>query len=66
MTYRYYSTLHPISNGTYPKNKSITNIYNFDCRKMVGSILKFAYGYIEYSEPLAKEESEKYGLIREY
>lgn len=66
MVYRYYSTLRPASNETYPRSESVIKIKNFDCRKMVGSILRFAYGYIDYSELLTEEEIEKYGLVREY
>lgn len=61
--YRYYSIHRPVSIGTYPKeNQKPTNIVNFDGgRQDVGDGTK-AWGYLEYSKRLTKEEIEDFEL----
>lgn len=69
MSYRYYSTQRPIAPGTIPM-KSQTNITPFDDKKYCEDIKREAWGYVEYADPLTKEETEDYeltpGFLKEY
>ena len=47
MKYRYFSTMRPVSIGTYPNNGNVVEIHNFDSREMVKSIGREAWGYLE-------------------
>lgn len=59
---RVWSTLRPISIGTYPKEYGVLDIVNFGGRKMVPEIGRLAFGYIDYEQDLPKEEQEHYDL----
>lgn len=59
---RVWSTLRPISIGTYPKEYGVREIVNFGWRKMVPEIGRPAFGYIDYERDLPKEEQEHYDL----
>lgn len=65
MKYRYFSTMRPVSIGTYPNNGKVVEIHNFDSRKMVSKIQREAWGYIDYSEPLTEKEALSYDLVAE-
>lgn len=60
---RYYSKLRPVSLNTYPKNENYIGHRNFDDRKFCDDIQDYAWGYVEYSQPLSKEEIDGYDLI---
>lgn len=62
-SYRYYSTLRPIAPMTYPTSKKVLNIENFDERKPVAGF--FAWGYIEFVEPLSDEDEYDYDLYKD-
>lgn len=59
---RYYSKLRPVSLGTFPKNSAYVGHHNFDDRKFCDDIEDYAWGYVEYSEPLAEKDIEMYDL----
>lgn len=69
MSYRYYSTQRPIAPGTIP-TKSQSTITPFDDKTYCEDIKREAWGYVEYIEPLTKEEAEQYeltpGFYKEY
>lgn len=65
MKYRYFSTMRPVSIGTYPNNGKVVEIHNFDTRQMVKSIGREAWGYIDYSEPLTEKQISDYELVAE-
>lgn len=65
MKYRYFSTMRPVSIGTYPNNGKVVEIHNFDSREMVKSIGREAWGYVDYSEPLTEKEISSYELVAE-
>jgi hypothetical protein len=60
--YRYYSLERPVMPGSYPKKSMATNIYNYDNRTLIDDIGRLAWGYIEYSEPLTKQDCYDYEL----
>ena len=59
---RVWSTLRPISIGTYPKEYGVINIVNFDQRQMVPEINHMAFGYIDYEQDLPENEQRHYDL----
>ena len=59
---RVWSTLRPISIGTYPKEYGVLDIVNFGGRKMVPEIGRLAFGYIDYERDLPKSEQQHYDL----
>lgn len=59
--YRYYLTQKPASIGTQPSGAE--NITNFDGKQYVNEIGKEAYGYVEYSYKLSKNQMEDYELV---
>ena len=59
---RVWSTLRPISIGTYPKEYGVIEIVNFDHRRMVPEINRQAFGYIDYERDLPKEVQSHYDL----
>ena len=59
---RYYSTQRPVSPGSFPKAEAAEKIHNFDNKILCEEIGLEAWGYIEYREPLTKEEAEAYEL----
>lgn len=63
---RYYSTQRPISIGTFPNptNNRPVGFINFDSRKYCEEIGREAWGYLEYKNPLTKEEARKYELVK--
>ena len=63
MTHRYYSIMRPIGIGTYPTGARVTNIVNFHERKYVPEIGREAWGYIEFSHTLSKENQINYELL---
>lgn len=67
MSYRYYSTLRPLSMGTFPKpkNNRIISIENFDERTFCTEINRPAWGYIEYELPVEDGLLNQCELIKE-
>lgn len=59
---RVWSTLRPISIGTYPKEYGVIGIVNFGGREMVPEIGRLAFGYIDYEQDLPKGEQSHYDL----
>lgn len=59
---RYYSTMRPVMPGSYPK-EGVVEIKNFNERTLCKEIDREAWGYIDYKEPLTKEQAEAYELI---
>ena len=60
--YTYYSTLRPVSIGTYPK-KGMVDFENFDKRRYVSAIGREAWGILYYDRELTREEMENYDLV---
>lgn len=65
--FRYYNTLRPITPGAYPKpaDNPAMLIHNFDKREYVGKIGREAWGYVEYNNPLTKEQIEAFDFVVE-
>lgn len=63
MSNRYYSIMRPIGIGTYPTGARVTNIVNFHERKYVPEIGREAWGYIEFSHTLSKQNQIAYELL---
>ena len=61
-TYKYYSLERPVSLGTYPKKSNSINIVNYDTKQLIDDIGRLAWGYIEYKEPLTKNDCYEYEL----
>lgn len=59
---RYYSTQRPVAPGAYPRQGGTEDITNFDGPTYCTEIGREAWGYIEYAEPLTKEQAEAYEL----
>lgn len=59
---RVWSTLRPISIGTYPREYGVVNICNYDKREWVPEIHNYAWGYIDYEQDLPKREQDHYDL----
>lgn len=62
MRVRYYSTQRPVVLGGFPKREAVQKIRNFGRKTYCGEIGREAWGYIEYREPLTKEEADAYEL----
>lgn len=62
MTFIYFTTLRPVSIGTYPKD-GMVRFKNFDKRTYVPDIEREAWGYLEYDRELTREEMESYDLV---
>lgn len=60
--YRYYSTMRPVFLGGFPKKERVKKIRNFDTKTFCQEIGREAWGFIEYLEPLTKEEADAYEL----
>lgn len=60
---RYYSTMRPVMPGSFPNRISVEEIHNFDTKTFCEEIGREAWGYIDYNEPLTKEQAEAYELI---
>ena len=63
MNHRYYSIMRPIGIGTYPTGARVTNIVNFHQRMYVPEIGREAWGYIEFSHTLSKQNQISYELL---
>ena len=72
MKVRYYSTHRPLMPGSFPTPRPydlawdgvrIESLENFDFRKFVPEICREAWGYIEYSKPIPKDEADAYELL---
>lgn len=63
MANRYYSIMRPIGIGTYSTGARVTNIVNFHERKYVDEIGREAWGYIEFSHTLSKQNQIAYELL---
>ena len=63
---KYFSTLRPVSIGTYPKPQGnrVDAIVNFGEAIFVAEIGRCAWGYIEYAHPLTAEQAAAYELIK--
>lgn len=61
---RYYSTQRPVMPGGFPKKAAVEKIENFDTKTFCEEIGREAWGFIEYLEPLTKEEADAYELIQ--
>ena len=59
---RYYSTMRPVQPGGYPNRAGVEEIHNFDTKTFCEEIGREAWGYIDYREPLTKEQAEAYEL----
>ena len=59
---RYYSTMRPVQPGGYPNRESVEEIHNFDTKTFCEEIGREAWGYIDYRDPLTKEQAEAYEL----
>lgn len=62
-THRYYSTQRPFGPGTFPQKDGRETVVNFDGKTYCEEIGKEAWGYIDYPEPLTKEEADSYELV---
>lgn len=60
--YRYYSTQRPVDIYTYPSDKKVLNIKNYDNRLSVEGLK--AWGYIEFDTPLTDAERLEYDLYK--
>ena len=61
---KYNSTMRPVAPGSYPAKDKVVSITNFDDKQFCEDIDGEAWGYIEYSEELTKEEADAYELIK--
>ena len=59
--FKYYSTMRPVSLGTYPK-KGVEDIANYDEKTWVEAIQHNAWGELLYSRELSDDEMESYEL----
>lgn len=60
--FRYYSTQRPFGPGTFPQKDGRENVVNFDGKIYCEEVGREAWGYIEYPEPLKKQEIAAYEL----
>lgn len=60
---KYYSTQRPVAPGTFPK-EGVNSITNFDTRKFIPEINRYAWGYIEYDTQLSGEDAAQYELVQ--
>lgn len=61
--HRYYSTQRPFGPGTFPQKDGREAVVNFDSKIYCEEIGREAWGYIDYPEPLTKEETDSYELV---
>ncbi len=59
---KYYSIWRPVMPGGLPKMEAVERIENFDTKTFCEEIGREAWGFIEYREPLTKEEADAYEL----
>lgn len=62
--YKYYSTQRPVMPGGFPKEEAATKVENFGTKTFCKEIGKEAWGFIEYREPLKKEDADAYELTQ--
>lgn len=60
---RYYSTLRPVSIGSYPEKDRVKEIVNFNDRQYVDEIEHEAWGYIEYDGEIDEGLAKRYDLV---
>lgn len=61
---RYYLTQRPVMLGAFPRpaENRIVKIGDFDQMRYCPEIGRNAWGYIDYTYPLSREEAEQYEL----
>ena len=59
---RYYSTQRPILPGGFPNREKVEQIKNFDTKIFCEEIGEEAWGFVDYIEPLEKEQAVAYEL----
>lgn len=59
---RYYSTQRPVLPGGFPNREKVEKIENFDTKIFCEEIGEEAWGFVEYTEPLEKEQADAYEL----
>lgn len=59
---RYYSAQRPVMPDSVPKKATVIKIENFDAKTFCKEIGRDAWGFVDYQEPLTKEEAEAYEL----
>lgn len=64
---RYYSTQRPVGLGSFPKpeGNKVLEIHNFDGKTFCEELGQEAWGYINYEQPLATGEAERWELTPE-
>lgn len=61
--YSYFSTMRPVSIGTYPTNHKVLDVQNFSKAKQIDEINHHAWGIISFDEKLTEREQEMYELV---
>ena len=61
MTYRYYSTQRPLTPGSCPR-AGVQEVVNYDEKKFCEEIGMDAWGFVEYTRELTKQEVDDYEL----
>ena len=61
MTYRYYSTQRPLTPGSCPR-AGVQEVVNYDEKKFCEEIGMDAWGFVEYTRELTKQEADDYDL----
>ena len=61
MTYRYYSTQRPLTPGSCPR-AGVQEVVNYDEKKFCEEIGMDAWGFVEYTRELTKQEADDYEL----
>lgn len=61
MTYRYYSTQRPLMPGSCPR-AGVQEVVNYDEKKFCEEIGMDAWGFVEYTRELTKQEVDDYEL----
>lgn len=59
---RYYSTQRPVLPGSFPEKDKVERIWNFNHKTFCEEIGEEAWGFIEYSESLTKDQADAYEL----
>lgn len=63
MVYRYYSTQRPLTPGSCPR-AGVQEVVNYDEKKFCEEIGMDAWGFVEYTRELTKQEADDYELIQ--
>lgn len=61
MAYRYYSTQRPLTPGSCPR-AGVQEVVNYDKKKFCEEIGMDAWGFVEYTRELTKQEVDDYEL----